>query len=86
MKKYIFILTIISLICVNVYSEDGINEQTENMLNEIRNRNGIDYFSSAAEDEATTEAEIENNEPEISEAVAINEEEEKTAPLLRSLF
>ena len=80
MKKYIFILTIISLICVNVYSEDGINEQTENMLNEIRNRNGIDYFSSAAEDEATTEAEIENNEPEISEAVAINEEEEKTAP------
>ena len=80
MKKYIFILTIISLICVNVYSEDGINEQTENMLNEIRNRNGIDYFSSAAEDEATSEAEIENNEPEISEAVAINEEEEKTAP------
>ena len=80
MKRYIFILTIISLICVNVYSEDGINEQTENMLNEIRNRNGIDYFSPAAEDEATTEADIKNNKPEISEADTINEEEAKTAP------
>ena len=44
MKKYIFIFSIISLIFVNAYSEDSINEQTENMLNEIRNRNGVDYF------------------------------------------
>ncbi|UTC82627.1 hypothetical protein [Treponema denticola] len=78
MKKYIFILTIISLIFVNAYSEDGINEQTEDMLNEVRSRNGIDYFSPAAEDEATTETEIEKTEPEISEADTINEEEAKT--------
>ena len=50
MKKYFFILTIISLIFVNAHSEDGINEQTEDMLNEIRNRNGIDYFEASADD------------------------------------
>lgn len=73
MKRYIFIFTIISLIFVNVYSEDGINEQTEYMLNEIRNRNGIDYFSPVAEDE---EASQDETEPKISEAAAINKNEE----------
>ena len=59
MKRYIFILTIISLIFVNVYSEDGINEQTENMLNEIRVRNGIDSHFKTEDD---TDKEIEKSE------------------------
>ena len=78
MKKYIFIFSIISLIFVNAYSEDSINEQTENMLNEIRNRNGVDYFSPATEDEEISQDETEKTEPEISEAAGLNEEEAKT--------
>lgn len=89
MKKYIFILTIISLIFVNAYSEDGINEQTEDMLNEIRNRNGIDYFEASADDENAEQDDTENTEPEIfvtTENEAEAEETEKPPPLLRSLF
>lgn len=86
MKKYIFIFSIISLIFVNAYSEDSINEQTENMLNEIRNRNGVDYFSPAAEDEEISQDETEKTEPEISEAAGLNEEEAKTEPPLKEPF
>lgn len=67
MKKYIFIFSIISLIFFNAYSEGVINEQTENMLNEIRNRNGVDYFEAQAEDEELSQDETEKTEPEIPE-------------------
>ncbi len=78
MKKYIFILTIISLIFVNAYSEDGINEQTEDMLNEVRNRNGIDYFEASADDENPEQDDTENTEPEIFVTTENEAEAEET--------
>ena len=78
MKKYIFILTIISLIFVNAYSEDGINEQTEDMLNEVRSRNGIDYFEASADDENAEQDDTENTEPEIFVTTENEAEAEET--------
>ena len=78
MKKYIFILTIISLIFVNAHSEDGINEQTEDMLNEVRNRNGIDYFEASADDENAEQDDTENTEPEIFVTTENEAEAEET--------
>ncbi|EMB22125.1 hypothetical protein [Treponema denticola] len=78
MKKYIFIFGIISLIFVNAHSEDGINEQTEDMLNEIRNRNGIDYFEASADDENAEQDDTENTEPEIFVTTENEAEAEET--------
>ncbi|UTC76030.1 hypothetical protein E4O03_04805 [Treponema sp. OMZ 792] len=81
MKKYIFIFSIISLIFFNAYSEDVINERTENMLNEIRNRNGVDYFEAQAEDEELSQDETEKTEPEIPETAVTSENEDEEAEI-----
>ncbi|UTC67928.1 MULTISPECIES: hypothetical protein [unclassified Treponema] len=81
MKKYIFIFTVISLIFLNIYSEDTetssdyLTEQTETMLNEIRIRNGIDYFTDSFENEENeTEEDIKEEEPESTETLIENED------------
>lgn len=85
MKKYIFIVLILSFFLSSTYSEneipssDDLDEQTETMLTEIRERNGTDHFEATVDDENTNQDDAEYNEPEKSETTESEVEAEENA-------